>query len=81
MVGSIVSLFHEFFKEGALGGSQCVPSVVLTVILLALGGMTTPGVSGSGPVDGYDNHVQTPSLMPDGSRVGSFHHYGKGISN
>jgi len=64
-----------------MGGSKCVLSVVLTFILLALSGMTTSAIRGSGPVDGYDNHVQTPSLMPDGSRVGSFHHYGKGISN
>lgn len=36
-------------------------------------------MSGGGPADGYDLHVQAPHLMADGTIGGPFHHYCKAI--
>ncbi len=51
------------------------------VSVLAIGGITTPAISGGGPAQGYDIHVQAPHMMEDGTPGGPFHHYCKGISD
>ncbi len=53
-----------------------------TCCLLAIGGLTTPAISGSpGPAEGYDIHVTAPHVMEDGTVGGPFHHFCKGISD
>ncbi len=56
-------------------------TLLCAVSVIAMGGMSTPALSGGGPADGYDIHVQAPHMMADGQLGGPFHHYCKGISD
>ena len=55
--------------------------ITMLLSLFVVGGFATPAISGGGPAQGYDIHVQAPHLMPDGTPGGPFHHYCKGISD